>query len=144
MVRVQRPAACVAALLALAAGLGCRYGLSGWWAKCLGVALWATELYLVLLVVRPGLRVGHAAGLALLLSWAVEAAQLTPIPAWLSAQHVVLRLIFGTTFSLADLPAYAAGVGMGIGAHAVLLRARAPDIRPTAAAPGHRAGRRRG
>ena len=104
-------------LLVLAAGLGARYGLSGFWAKYLGVALWATEAYAVVVLLRPRVAVVHAALWALGASWGIEFLQLTPLPQWLSSQHLLLRLIFGTTFNAPDLFAYAAGVAGGALAH---------------------------
>jgi len=94
----------------LAAGLAARAVLSGWAAKILGVALWATLVAWLVAFVSPSSRPGRAAIVALAISWAVELAQLTPVPAALSARHVLLRLIFGTTFSVWDLPMYGAGV----------------------------------
>lgn len=110
--------------LTIAAGLSARAYLSGFWAKYLGVALWSTCLYAGLLALRPRLSLTRATALCLLLSWLVELAQLTPGPAYLSAQHPLLRLLFGTTFSLADLPAYLLGTLLGAAVHAGLLRRR--------------------
>ena len=112
--------AVAAAVVAL--GLCCRYGLSGFWAKYLGVALWATEAYVMVLLVRPSGSVRRAALWALAASWGVEFFQLTGAPAWLSSQHLLLRLIFGTTFSVPDLPAYAAGVALGAAGHQMVRR----------------------
>ncbi len=112
-----------AAVLVVALGLACRYGLSGWWAKYLGVALWATEAYVMVVLVRPQIRARNAALWALAVSWGVELFQLTGVPAWLSSQHLLLRLIFGTTFSAYDLPAYAAGVALGAATH-LLVRSK--------------------
>jgi len=108
----------IAVLIALAA----RYGLEGFWAKYLGVTLWATCLYTLLLAIQPNLRIIRAAGLALVISWAVEFAQLTGIPALLSSRHIILRWIFGSYFSLWDLPAYVVGVGLGVAFHGLLRR----------------------
>ncbi len=99
-------------LLALVIGLGlaARHGLGGWWAKYAGVALWSVMAYLGVLLVRPALRPLTAALLTLAVSWAVELAQLSPVPAWLASRSLLLRLLLGSTFSGWDLPAYAAGV----------------------------------
>lgn len=106
-----------AAAAVVGLGLACRYGLWGPWAKYGGVALWATEAYVMVLLVRPSLSVRHAAAWALAVSWGVELFQLTGAPAWLSSHHILLRLIFGTTFHGPDLPAYAAGVSLGAVVH---------------------------
>jgi len=109
-----------AGILALSAGLACRYGLAGFWAKYLGVAFWATVLYALILFVKPSLGISRVAALTLAISWFVEFAQLTPVPARISSLHLVLRLILGTTFNVGDLPACAAGVGLAAGAHTVV------------------------
>jgi hypothetical protein len=103
----------LAAGLTVAAGLAIRYGTGGFWAKYGGVALWAALVYFLCLFARPGARAGRIVLVALGISWAVELAQLTEGPAWLSSKHIVLRLIFGTSFSFFDLPAYAVGVAVG-------------------------------
>ena len=120
----------IGCLVAVAVGLACRYGLSGMPAKYLGVALWSTTVYAILMSIRPAAGVHRAALVALGISWAVEFAQLTPVPAWLSSQHVLLRLLFGTTFSVADLPAYAAGVALGA-ALSITARRRADRVAST-------------
>lgn len=99
--------------MTIAAGLGARHALAGLWAKYLGVLLWSTCLYACLRGLAPRARVLRTGALTLALSWAVELAQLTPGPAYLSARHPLLRLIFGTTFNAGDLPAYAAGTLLG-------------------------------
>jgi len=103
-----RPAALL--LFAIAAGLAVRYGLAGFWSKYGGVALWASAAYAGVLLIRPALSLARAAALALAISWGVELLQISPIPAYLSSKHIILRLIFGTSFSVRDLPAYAVGV----------------------------------
>jgi hypothetical protein len=119
----------VAALLAtVAAGLGVRYGLARfpWLAKYGGVALWSMMAYATLLVLAPRLSVPRAALIALGVSFAVELAQLSPVPAMLSAKHILLRLLLGTSFSAWDLPAYAAGVALAAVAHHTLRRVERP------------------
>ncbi len=97
----------------LAAGLASRALLRGLPAKVLGVVFWATLVYWLVAFVAPAARPARVAAVALAISWIVELAQLTPVPAALSARHVLLRMIFGTTFSAWDLPMYAAGVAVG-------------------------------
>ena len=101
----------------VAAGLGVRAAFDGPLAKYGGVALWAVLVYWLVLTVRPAMSVRLAAALTLAISWAVEFAQLTPVPAWLSSKHVVLRLVFGTTFHPPDLLALAGGVLLGAWLH---------------------------
>lgn len=120
--RAPAAAGVVAAVLA---GLWARHALSGWLAKYLGVALWSTCVYCCVLVVWPRAGILRAGLLTLALSWAVEFAQLTPGPAALSSKHILLRLVFGTTFSAADLPAYAAGTLLGCALHKGVAAGRA-------------------
>lgn len=113
----RRLGATGAAAVTLGAGLAARRFLDGAPAKILGVALWATLVYWLVAFCAPSWRPTRVALLALAISWAVELAQLTPVPAALSARHVVLRMIFGTTFSVWDLPMYVGGVALGLGLH---------------------------
>jgi hypothetical protein len=123
-------------LLVVGAGLAIRYlGLPPFVAKYGGVALWATAAYAGVLVVRPGTSVRGASLCALGLSLAVELAQLTDGPAWLSSRHLLLRLIFGTTFSAWDLCAYPVGVALGALLHRALLLRREGIARSSVLAP---------
>ncbi len=112
-----------AALAIMALGLAARYGLSGWAGKYVGLGLWATMIYALVVLARPSISPLIGAAAALAFCWMIEFAQLTPGPAWLSSQHIILRLIFGIGFSAWDLPTYAVGVGLGAGAHAWVKRA---------------------
>lgn len=107
------------ALLALALGLASRAVLTGAAAKYLGVALWATLVYFLILTLAPRLTVIRAAIITLIIAWSVEFAQLTPLPAFLSSKHTLLRLIFGTTFHPPDLAALTAGVALAATIHAI-------------------------
>lgn len=93
----------------IALGLISRSALSGASAKYLGVALWATSVYFLLLTIAPRLRPATALALCLLVSWSVEFAQLTDIPRRLSSLHPLLRLIFGEVFHVPDLLALTTG-----------------------------------
>ena len=108
--------------LTVVAGLGSRAWLTGLPAKIAGDAFYTVLLYVLVLVVRPTARRSRAFAVALGLSFAVEFAQLTPYPAWLSSKHLILRLIFGTTFGLVDLAGYVVGA-LGVVAAHTLLRA---------------------
>lgn len=111
-----------AVLVVLMAGLGVRVFTEGWFAKYAGVALYTTLLYTLIVLVLPRVRPVIAGLIALSVSWAVEFAQLTAAPSALSAAHPLLRLVLGTTFSPADLPAYAVGTILGAAVHWALLR----------------------
>jgi hypothetical protein len=109
----------IGAVLAIAAGLAVREWVPwGFWSKYSGVALWSGVVYALVVFVGPRAGVARCGVIALLVSWAFEFAQLTPVPGWLSSQHPALRMIFGEHFSLRDLPAYAIGVLLAAIIHA--------------------------
>ncbi len=93
----------------IALGLLTREVLTGAPAKYLGVALWATSVYFLLLTMAPRMRSATALALCLFISWSVEFAQLTDIPRYLSSLHPLLRLIFGEVFHAPDLLALTLG-----------------------------------
>jgi hypothetical protein len=113
-----RRVALIAVPLTVAAGLGSRALLGGLPAKLAGDALYTVLIYVLVVVVRPDVRLGRAFAIALGASFAVELAQLTPYPAWLSSKHVILRLIFGTTFGFVDLAGYVIGAVVAVALHA--------------------------
>ncbi len=105
--------ATIAAAVTLVFGLGTRAVLAGWLAKYLGVALWATLVYFLILFVAPRTTTRRAFILCTAISFAVELFQLTPIPMALYGIHPFFALVLGTTFSAADLPAYVVGAALG-------------------------------
>jgi hypothetical protein len=110
--------------LTVAAGLGSRALLAGLPAKVAGDALYTVLVYVLAVAVRPRIRLARAFAVALGLSFAVEFAQLTPYPAWLSSKHVLLRLVFGTTFGFVDLAGYVVGAVFAVAVHALWRRGR--------------------
>ncbi len=112
----------LAGLMILVLGLGARAALSGWVAKYLGVALWSTLVYQLIVWVNPQIRLRAALPLCIAISFAVELLQLTPGPMWLYGVHPAFALIFGTTFNALDLPAYVAGSALGAGLHWAILK----------------------
>lgn len=115
----------VIAAATIAVGLAVRHSLpAGFWSKYSGVALWSVVVYAAVVFVRPRWHPLRCAVVALAISWAVELAQLTPVPGWLASQHGAFRLVFGEHFGWWDLPAYAAGVLLAAAAHASMLRRR--------------------
>lgn len=118
----QRLPWAVAALVTVSLGLGARAALTGWTAKVLGVVLWATLVSFLILGVAPRLTVRRAFLLCVAISFAVEFFQLSGVPMRLHALHPAFALVFGTTFSALDLPAYAAGAGLGALVHATASR----------------------
>ncbi len=117
--------ALLAVPLTVVSGLGSRAVLGGLPAKIAGDALYTVLIYVLAAVVRPGVRPSRAFAVALGLSFAVEIAQLTPYPAWLSSKHVLLRLVFGTTFGFIDLAGYTVGAIFAVAVHAQVTAARA-------------------
>jgi hypothetical protein len=91
-------------VLALTSGLAARTWIEpGLWYKYLGVVLWCWIVYALVVFLRPRWSVLRAGVVAGAICLAMECFQITPIPGWLSHQHVVLRWIFGETFSVYDL-----------------------------------------
>lgn len=73
--------------------------------------LYAAFAYLLVVLIRPGMALTRAATSALGFCIAIELLQLTPIPEVLVTALPPTRFVFGTTFALEDLLAYAIGVG---------------------------------
>ncbi|MEZ0075259.1 DUF2809 domain-containing protein [Planotetraspora sp. GP83] len=126
-----RLAAAAAAVATVALGLGIRAAFEGPVAKYTGDLLYTVLVYALIIVVAPRTRPVTAAAVALGISWLVEFAQLTPIPAELSARSTVARLVLGSTFNAPDLFWYAVGACLGWALH-------------RAASPYFRTGRRSG
>jgi hypothetical protein len=107
------------ALLAAAGFLGLALGIravtgdwsgSGRLAQYSGTALYASMVYAGVVLVwprRPAVWVGVV---ATAFCWAVEAAQVTGIPAELSARHILLRAALGVHFDWVDILWYPAGI----------------------------------
>ncbi|MFF3340226.1 ribosomal maturation YjgA family protein [Streptomyces flavidovirens] len=110
--RRTRILAAVAACLTLCAGLGVRGAVDGDVAKYAGDALYTVLLCTLVVLLAPATRPRVAGGIALLVSWAVECAQLTGVPAELAERSVVARLVLGSTFNAPDLLWYAVGAGL--------------------------------
>ena len=124
--------------LVVAAGLGSRafpFLVPASLGKYPGDALWATMVLFGLAFLRPAARPLHLAIFALSLSWLVEFSQLYQAD-WINSLRAtrVGHLALGSTFHGADLPAYAAGVLIGLGLDIVLLSGRRPGIREQGAA----------
>jgi hypothetical protein len=111
-----------AAFVTLGLGLELRALFTGWFAKYGGVALWATLVYWLVLWCIPRLKPGRVAGLTVLISFAVELFQLTPMPMALYEVHPFFALVFGTTFHLPDFPSYVVGAGLGFAIHRLIDR----------------------
>lgn len=114
--------AALAAVVTVAAGLTVRAVTGGWFGKYAGDALYTVLVYALVVLVWPRITPVRAAISALAFSWAVELAQLTPVPAALSEVSVVARLVLGSTFGAADLVAYPAGALLAASVHALARR----------------------
>ncbi|MBB2911436.1 hypothetical protein FHS43_002709 [Streptosporangium becharense] len=126
--------AALTACLTVAAGLTVRAVTGGWFGKYAGDALYTVLVYALIVFLLPRLSPSRVALGALAFSWAVEFAQLTPVPAALSEVSVVARLVLGSTFGAADLVAYAAGAAFAAAVHTPLRRRR--PGRPVEVPPG--------
>lgn len=116
----------LAAVATVAAGLTVRAVTGGWFAKYAGDALYTVLVHALIVLVLPRVPPVRAAIGALAFSWAVEFAQLTPVPAALSEASVLARLVLGSTFGAADLAAYAAGAALAATAHVSVRRVSPP------------------
>jgi hypothetical protein len=82
----------------------------GWLAQYSGTALYASMVYAGVIVVWPRGSAVWAGVIATAFCWTVEAAQLSGIPAQLSARHILLRAALGVHFDWADILWYPVGI----------------------------------
>lgn len=113
-----RALASVAAVVVIGAGLAVRAGADGVVAKYAGSALYTVLLCALVVLCAPRARPAVVASTALAVSWAVEFAQLTGVPAELSARSTAARLVLGSTFNAPDLFWYAVGAAAVWAVHA--------------------------
>ncbi|MFE4453119.1 DUF2809 domain-containing protein [Streptomyces sp. NPDC056796] len=135
-----RLCAAAAALVTVAAGLGIRSVAGGEIAKYAGDALYTVLIHTLVVLLVPRVRPLSAAAAALAVSWAVELAQLTGVPAGLARQSTVARLVLGSTFNVPDLFWYAAGAALAWAVHSRLPSGAGP-ARSGGAGPARRARR---
>ncbi|WP_037654963.1 DUF2809 domain-containing protein, partial [Streptomyces exfoliatus] len=107
-----------------AAGLGVRAVSGGEVAKYAGDALYTVLIHTLVVFLVPRVRPLTAAGTALAVSWAVELAQLTDLPAELSRHSTAARLVLGSTFNAPDLFWYAVGAALAWAVHTRLTARR--------------------
>ncbi|WP_228989707.1 DUF2809 domain-containing protein [Streptomyces sp. DH8] len=119
-----RAVAAAGAVATVAAGLAVRAGTDGAFAKYAGSALYTVLLCALAVLCAPRARPVVAASAALALSWTVEFAQLTGVPAELSAHSTAARLVLGSTFNAPDLFWYAVGAAAAWSVHAGARRPR--------------------
>ncbi|WP_165350337.1 DUF2809 domain-containing protein [Xylanimonas protaetiae] len=101
------------AVLVLTGGVAARAALPDAVGGPLGDALYATLVVLVVALVRPRTTAWVAAVAGWMVSAAVEAFQLTGVPADVVARFSPARYVLGTTFVAGDLAWYAAGAALG-------------------------------
>jgi len=102
-----------AAVVTIGAGLGLRAVAAGDVAKYGGDMLYTVLLYALVVLAAPRVTPLTAATSALAVSLAVEFSQLTEVPAELSRNSAVARLVLGSTFNPPDLFWYAVGAAAG-------------------------------
>jgi hypothetical protein len=78
-----------------------------------------------------------AGAVALGVCWAVELAQLSPVPAALSARSTLARLVLGSRFNVADLIWYAIGIAGMVAAHGTARWIRSRGQWPDVGGRGH-------
>ena len=115
-----RGLAAAAAVGTVAVGLVAPRLLGDW----VGGVLYTVLLWTLVLLAAPRSRPVVAAGVALVVSWAVEFSQLSPYPAELARRSVVARLVLGSTFDASDLPWYAVGAMVAFLLHTCWVRAQ--------------------
>lgn len=120
----SRPALAAAAVVVVIAGLAVRLAFDGAWTGPVGDALYAVLVFLGVAFLLPRRSPWVVGALALAVCAAIELFQLTGLPvAWAEA-FPPARLVFGTTFTAADLGLYAVGVAAATAADALASRAR--------------------
>ncbi|HBF85597.1 MAG TPA: DUF2809 domain-containing protein [Streptomyces sp.] len=95
-------------------------------AKYAGDALYTVLIHTLVVLLVPRVRPLTAAGAALAVSWAVELAQLTDLPAELARHSTAARLVLGSTFNAPDLLWYAVGAALAWALHTGLAPRRSP------------------
>ncbi|MGI5522446.1 DUF2809 domain-containing protein [Micromonospora sp. CA-259024] len=100
----------LAALLFLGLALLIRAVDDGALRQYSGTALYASMVWAAMLFLRPQMAPVPAGTAATVFCWMVELAQLTGVPAELSARSLAARLALGVQFDPVDLAWYPAGV----------------------------------
>ncbi|MEU4775221.1 DUF2809 domain-containing protein [Micromonospora sp. NPDC023644] len=119
-----------AAALFLVVALAVRAAADGGLEQHSGTALYASMVWAGVLFLRPRLSPPAAGAIAIAFCWAVEASQLTGVPAALSARSLLARLALGVQFDPVDLAWYPVGVLPLVAVHRIV-DARARRRRPT-------------
>ncbi len=102
---------------------------SGALAQHSGTALYASMIYAGVFLLRTGATPLFAGAAAIAFCWLVELLQLTGVPAKLSEQSLIARLVLGVQFDALDLAWYVAGVLPLVALHAAVARHRRATVR---------------
>ncbi|PWU46669.1 DUF2809 domain-containing protein [Micromonospora globispora] len=125
----------MAAALFLAVALTIRALSGGGLEQYSGTALYASMVYVGVLFLWPRLAPLPAGGVAVGFCWLVEIAQLTGVPAALSARSLLARLVLGVQFDPTDLAWYPVGVAPLVAVHWLLRSNTRPPAGVSAQAP---------
>ncbi|HEX6682086.1 MAG TPA: DUF2809 domain-containing protein [Candidatus Limnocylindrales bacterium] len=121
--RTVRLVAAAAGAAALTLAFGIRAVAGGALEQHSGTALYASLVYALVVFVWPRINPVAAALAATGFCWAVEFAQLTPVPAALSERSIVARLVLGVAFDPVDLIWYPLGALVFMSLHLLALQA---------------------
>ncbi|MBO3738097.1 ribosomal maturation YjgA family protein [Actinoplanes flavus] len=110
--------------LAVALAIRAVAPLGSWVEQSSGTALYASMTYAGVLFLAPRLSPFTAGGIALGWCWGAELFQLTGVPAALSEESLVARLVLGAAFDPIDLIWYPIGIVPLVAVH-LMVRGRA-------------------
>ncbi|TDB79686.1 DUF2809 domain-containing protein [Micromonospora sp. KC721] len=128
--RRLRLLAAVAAALFVTLGLVIRAVDHGVPRQHSGTALYASSVWAAVLFLRPRMAPLLVGAVAVGFCWTVECAQLTGVPAAMSAWSPAARLVLGAQFDPVDLAWYPVGVIPLVALHTALPRPRSRDTVP--------------
>jgi len=134
--RWARPLMVVTAAACAGAAYAIRAVLDGPIEQYSGAALSGAIVYTIVLFIRPRISPVLAGGVALAYCWFTEFAQLTPIPAAISAHSWFARQLLGARFDAVDVAWYPVGVIPLAAAHWHLRRRRMEAALRGPACPG--------
>jgi len=97
-----------------------RFGQLPWMAKEFGDVLWGDDVYLLILLVKPRIRVMSAAAIALAICFAIEFFKLVHAP-WIDSLRArPMGYLLGHTFYWHDFLCYIIGVLLGVCCYGIL------------------------
>jgi hypothetical protein len=104
-------------------------GLSPFWAKYVGDALWALMFFVIVALALPSRSTLVVAAVALAICCAIELSQLYHAP-WIDAARETRlgKLLLGSVFAWGDFVAYLAGVVTGVATELATIRIQRRSI----------------